>query len=303
MEAAAEEEHVHITDAHERQPQRLLWPRVSSEQPLGRLGTAGRGACFEQSDRQSDRQHHSPRLRVLLVHALLPLLEQADGLFGLLGQVLHEDPEVLVLPQSLHFALVAGQDGAQVLVGVWQQVQDVRGAVLQSQFGVLTQAHHLHEDRGCWGGGGGSERQVGARKKKHKKTDRWDRINTDVHNLEHRQEQVCITWLASGTAALMWNAAAKSSCDGSTAALRYDALWLSWLTAEGFMLSTINSSVPHEHHRPLSASSACLEKPSCLHILIRTDAFVHHRRANLISRGSWTRHQTKAFKLKKKKKN
>lgn len=60
------------------------------------------------------------------------------------------------------------------------------------------------------------------------------------------------------------------------------------------------SIVPHEHHRPLSASSACLEKPSCWHILIRTDAFVHHRRANLISRGSWTRHQTKAFKLKKK---
>lgn len=67
---------------------------------------------------------------VLLVHAFLALLEQADGLLGLLGEVLHEDPEVLVVPQHLHFALVARQDGAQVLVGVWQQVQDVRGAVL-----------------------------------------------------------------------------------------------------------------------------------------------------------------------------
>lgn len=75
-----------------------------------------------------------------------------------------------------------------------------------------------------------------------KKTHRGDRINTDVHNLEHRQEQVCITCLASGTAALMWNTAAKSDCDGRIAALRYDALWLSWLTAERFMLSTIDSS-------------------------------------------------------------
>lgn len=61
------------------------------------------------------------------------------------------------------------------------------------------------------------------------------------------------------------------------------------------MLSTINSST----WTGLSASSACLEKPSCLHILICTDAFVHHCCANLISRGSRTRHQTKAFKLKK----
>lgn len=140
-------------------------------QPPRRLGTAGTavGIAFHK---QSNGEHHLPRLRVLLVHPFLSLLEQADGLFGLLGQVLHEDPEVLILPQSLHFTFVARQDGAQVLVGVWQQVQDVRGAVLQSQFGVLTQAHHLHEERGCWGGGS-SERQVGARKRKKqkKKTD------------------------------------------------------------------------------------------------------------------------------------
>lgn len=39
----------------------------------------------------------SPGLRVLLIHALLALLEQADGLLGLLGQVLHEDAEILVV--------------------------------------------------------------------------------------------------------------------------------------------------------------------------------------------------------------
>lgn len=93
--------------------------------------------------KQKTLESNSPWLRVLLVHALLALLEQADGLLGLLGQVLHEDPEVLVVSQGLHLALVARQDGAQVLVGVGQQVQDVGGAVLQSQFGVLAEAHHL----------------------------------------------------------------------------------------------------------------------------------------------------------------
>lgn len=60
-----------------------------------------------------------------------------------------------------------------------------------------------------------------------------------------------------------------------------------------------NNQYFHMNTTGLSASSACLEKPSCLHILICTDAFVHHCCANLISRGSRTRHQTKAFKLKK----
>ena len=90
----------------------------------------------------------SPGLRVLLVHALLSLLEKADGLLGLLGQVLHEDAEILVVAERLHLSLVAGQDGAKVLVGVWQQVQDVRWAVLQGQLGVLAQSHHLDGGRG-----------------------------------------------------------------------------------------------------------------------------------------------------------
>ena len=87
----------------------------------------------------------SPGLRVLLVHPLLAVFKQADGLLGFLGQVLHEDSEVLVVPQRLHLALIAGKDGAEVLVGVWQQVQDVRRAVLQSQLWVLAQADHLQQ--------------------------------------------------------------------------------------------------------------------------------------------------------------
>lgn len=35
IQAAAEEEHVQITDADERQPQRLLWRRVSSDNHRG----------------------------------------------------------------------------------------------------------------------------------------------------------------------------------------------------------------------------------------------------------------------------
>lgn len=91
------------------------------------------------------RKHFSPlpRLRVLLIHPLFPLLEEADGLLGFLHQVLHEHTEVLVFSQGLHLPLVAGQDGPEVLVGVGQKVQDVGRAVLQGQLWVLAQAHHL----------------------------------------------------------------------------------------------------------------------------------------------------------------
>lgn len=68
------------------------------------------------------------------------------------------------------------------------------------------------------------------------------------------------------------------------------------LTAERFMPSTISN---YRWTPPASLlSSACLEKLSCLHILICTDALVHQCCANLFSRGSRTRHQTKAFEPK-----
>lgn len=91
---------------------------------------------------------NSPRLRVLLVHLLLGLLEKAHGLLRLVGQVLHDHAEVLVLPEDVHFALIPGHNGAQVLVGVRQQVQDVRRAVLQRHPRVLAQMHHLDQKHG-----------------------------------------------------------------------------------------------------------------------------------------------------------
>lgn len=90
-----------------------------------------------------------PGLGVLLIHPLLGLLKKAHGLLSLIGQVLHDHAEILVLPKDLYFALVSGQNGAQVLVGIWQQVQDVGWAVLQCHFWVLAQTHHLdgkHKD-------------------------------------------------------------------------------------------------------------------------------------------------------------
>lgn len=84
-----------------------------------------------------------PGLGVLLKHPLLGLLKKAHGLLRLVGQVLHDHAEILVLPEDLHLALVPRQDGAEVLVGVRQQVQDVGRAVLQRHLWVLAQAHHL----------------------------------------------------------------------------------------------------------------------------------------------------------------
>lgn len=71
-----------------------------------------------------------PGLRVLLVHPLLGLLKKTHGLLCLVGQVLHDHTEILVLPEDFHFALISRQNGAQVLVGVRQQIQDVGRTVL-----------------------------------------------------------------------------------------------------------------------------------------------------------------------------
>lgn len=78
-----------------------------------------------------------PGLGVLLVHPLLGLLKKAHGLLRLVGQVVNDHTKILVFPENLHLALVSGQDGAQVLVGVWQQIEDVGRAVLQRHLGVL----------------------------------------------------------------------------------------------------------------------------------------------------------------------
>lgn len=61
-----------------------------------------------------------PVLRLLLVHPLLALLEEADRSLGLLHEAIDVDLEVLVLAELGQFlgVLVLAEDQAQVLVGV-----------------------------------------------------------------------------------------------------------------------------------------------------------------------------------------
>lgn len=89
-----------------------------------------------------------PVLRLLLVHPLLPLFEQPDGSFGFLHQAVDVDFEVLVLAELGQplVLLVFAQDETQVLVGVGQDVQDVRRAVFQLEPGVLAQTD-LHRPK------------------------------------------------------------------------------------------------------------------------------------------------------------
>lgn len=87
-----------------------------------------------------------PVLGLLLVHPLLPLLEQSDGSFGFLHKAVDVDFKVLVLTQLGQplVLLVFAQNKAQMLVGIRQNVQDVRRTVLQLEPGVLaeTDLHH-----------------------------------------------------------------------------------------------------------------------------------------------------------------
>lgn len=49
-----------------------------------------------------------PGLRVLLIHPFLGLLEEAHGLLGLVGEIIDDHAEILVLPEDLYLALVPG---------------------------------------------------------------------------------------------------------------------------------------------------------------------------------------------------
>lgn len=71
-----------------------------------------------------------PGLGVLLIHPLLGFFKKAHCLLSLVGQVLYDHAKVLVFPKDLHFALISRQDGAQVLVGIRQEIQDVGWTVL-----------------------------------------------------------------------------------------------------------------------------------------------------------------------------
>lgn len=85
-----------------------------------------------------------PGLGVLLIHPLFGLLKKAHGLLSLVGQVLHDHAKILILAKDLYFALISGQNGAEVLVGIRQQVQDVGRAVFQCHLRVLAQTYHLN---------------------------------------------------------------------------------------------------------------------------------------------------------------
>ena len=115
--------------------------------------------------------------------------------------------------------------------------------------------------------GGGQWYLSGCNKKK-----RWDRINTDVQNLEHRQNRVCITWHVSGTAALMWNIHA---CVAGFPLWRWNRFPLrrcSIASLVWWLPSTIKN---YRWTLLASASLACLKQRSWLHVLICTDEFLH----------------------------
>lgn len=88
-----------------------------------------------------------PVLGLLLVHPLLPLLEQSDGSFGFLHEAVDVDFKVLVLTQLGQplVLLVFAQNKPQMLVGIGQNVQDVRRTVLQLEPGVLAETDLRHQ--------------------------------------------------------------------------------------------------------------------------------------------------------------
>ena len=66
----------------------------------------------------------------LVVDLILGVFEEPHRLFALVHEVLHEEAEKLVIVEEGDVLLVALEHGAQVLVGVGENVQDERRAVL-----------------------------------------------------------------------------------------------------------------------------------------------------------------------------
>lgn len=85
-------------------------------------------------------------MRVLVVHLLLALLEQFDGLFAFAYHVQYEYVEVLVVVQLRQVVLILCVYKPKPLIGVRQYVKYERRRVLQVHLGMLTQFHHfVHE--------------------------------------------------------------------------------------------------------------------------------------------------------------
>lgn len=87
-----------------------------------------------------------PVLRLLLIHPLLPLFEQSDGSFGFLHQAVDVDLKVVILTELGQplVLLIFAQNKTQMLVGIRQDVQDVRRTVLQLESGVLAETDLQH---------------------------------------------------------------------------------------------------------------------------------------------------------------
>lgn len=88
---------------------------------------AGRG------NKKSCEAKTLPVLGLLLVHPFLALFKETDCPFRFLHQAVDVDFKVVILTELCEFLvlLVFAQDHPQVLVRVWQNVQNVRRAVFQ----------------------------------------------------------------------------------------------------------------------------------------------------------------------------
>lgn len=123
------------------------------------------------TEHQTEFGQISPIVRVLIVHFLLALFEQLDGLLAFAYDIQYEHVEVLVGVQLGQVVLVLRVYKPEPLIGVGQYVQYERRRVFQVHFGVLAQFDHLvHElprflqralvDGGLWRGDGLGERAV-----------------------------------------------------------------------------------------------------------------------------------------------
>ena len=70
-------------------------------------------------------------MRVFLEHAVFAVSEELDGLFAFADEIVYEDFKIFVLVEKVNPVLVLRDDQPQMLVGVGEDVQDVRRRVLQ----------------------------------------------------------------------------------------------------------------------------------------------------------------------------
>lgn len=67
----------------------------------------------------------------LIKHFLFPFLKQFDRLFALVLEIFNEEAKVLVAVEHENLVLILGVNESQVLVGIWQDVENERRRVFQ----------------------------------------------------------------------------------------------------------------------------------------------------------------------------